>query len=86
MNASIQEDLSLEEVQKLNIYLDGLPIEKLEDLMEQLMECILFLLNCGENDVSFYQLGYTYHILYTFMFRFIPLSCTKYDYIKKTYR
>lgn len=66
MNSSIREDLSIEADQKLNTYLNGLPIEKLEDLMEQLMECILFVLNCGENDIVSYQHGYNFHILYTF--------------------
>lgn len=67
MNSSIQENLSIEADQKLNAYLHGLPIEKLEDLMEQLMECILFLLNCGEDDIESYQHGYNFHILCTYI-------------------
>lgn len=55
MNHSIQESLSSDCVRELESYLNELSEVKLEMLLEQLMECILFTLNCGEGDTTSFQ-------------------------------
>lgn len=58
INKSIQETLSEELVQELNSYLNELSLEKLHIFLEQLLEFMLFSLNCGEGDISSYQYRY----------------------------
>lgn len=55
MNSSIQESLPENCVLELDSYLNELSLEKLEILLEQLMECIIFSLNCGEGDIVSFQ-------------------------------
>lgn len=58
MNSSIQESLPENCVLELDSYLNELSLEKLEILLEQLMECIIFSLNCGEGDIVSFQYRY----------------------------
>lgn len=58
MNSSIQDSLPEECIIELDTYLNDLSLEKLEILLEQLMECIIFSLNCGEGDRDSYQYRY----------------------------
>ncbi|XP_062570766.1 E3 ubiquitin-protein ligase RNF213-like isoform X2 [Saccostrea cucullata] len=55
INKSIQEEIPAESNNELDIYLSELSLEKLEIFLEQLLECILFTLNCGEGDIGSYQ-------------------------------
>lgn len=58
MNSSIKASLPENCVHELDSYLNELAMEKLDILLEQLMECIIFSLNCGEGDIVSFQYRY----------------------------
>lgn len=84
MNSSIQDSLPKECIIELKTYLNDLSLEKLEILLEQLMECIIFSLNCGEGDRDSYQYRYAEKCRdrYNIMFKpYKNLSVTFYSHI-----